>query len=274
VVFDSDATDLPGGDQNGGSIDVFRKDVITGAVDLISTAAGGAQGDSSADSISGDGNVVAFSSSAPNLVDGDTNGTTDVFTRNLSSGAIVRISTRADGGQLSGPSYGAAANGDGRYVAFASRAPDIVAGAAATVRARVYRKDVFTGAVDLASVGVDLAPRTLVDAPLGKMPRRKARAVTGTAEDDGTVARVDVSLGRGIGKGRCLWLGRGSRVVRGKCSSPVWLAARLDNGLRFSLAIRHILPRGTWQLRTRATDQTGTREPARTGTNSLTLKLL
>jgi Ca2+-binding RTX toxin-like protein/Tol biopolymer transport system component len=279
VVFDSDATDLPGGEQNtppgagGATVDVFRKDVITGAVDLVSSAGGGAQGDSTADSVSGDGNVVAFSSAAPNLVPDDSNGTTDVFTRNLVSGAVVRVSTRADGGQLSGPSYAAAASGTGRYIAFVSRAADVVAGTAATARARVYRKDVFTGAVDLVSVGVDLAPRTLVDAPLGSIPRRKARTVSGTAEDDGTVVGVDVSLARRIGKGRCLWLGRGSRVVKGRCNTPVWLAAKLDNGLRFSLAIRHILPRGSWALRTRATDQTGTMEPVRTGTNSLTLKL-
>jgi Ca2+-binding RTX toxin-like protein/Tol biopolymer transport system component len=274
VVFDSDATDLPGGDENGATVDVYRKDVITGAVDLISQAAGGAQGDSTADSLSGDGNVVAFSSAAPNLVPDDTNGTTDVFTRNLVTGAVQRVSTRADGTQLSGPSYAAAASGEGRWIAFASRAPDVVPGTAATARSRIYRKDVFTGAVDLVSVGVNLAPRTLVDAPIGKMPKRKARVVSGTAEDDGTVARVDVSLSRSIGKGRCLWLSSGSRVAKGRCSNPVWLAATLDSGLRFTLAIRHILPRGTWHLRTRATDQTGTREPERPGANSLTLKLL
>jgi hypothetical protein len=123
-------------------------------------------------------------------------------------------------------------------------------------------------------VGIDLAPRSLIDAPLTKMPRRQARAVTGTAEDDGTVARVDMSLSRSIGNGRCLWLGTRSRVVRGRCSRPVWVQAQLANGLRFSLRIRHILPRGTWRLRTRATDQTGTREPVRSGRNSLTLKLV
>jgi hypothetical protein len=123
-------------------------------------------------------------------------------------------------------------------------------------------------------VGINLAPRTLIDAPLGKLPRRKARAVTGSTEDDGTVARVDVSLSRRIGKGRCLWLGRGSRVVHGRCSRPVWVPARLTNGLRFSLQIRHILPRGTWQLRTRATDQTGSSEPVLPERNSVTLKLV
>jgi hypothetical protein len=81
-------------------------------------------------------------------------------------------------------------------------------------------------------------------------------------------------MSRSIGKGRCLWLGARSRVVRGRCAKPVWVAARLDSGLRFSLPIRRLLPRGTWQLRTRATDRTGKREPRRVGRNALTLRLV
>jgi Tol biopolymer transport system component len=254
--------------------DVFRRDMVTGTVDLIAAAPGGANGASTTGSISADGNVVAFGSSASNLVEGDNNGTTDAFVRNLATGQVLRVSAKADGTELGGPSYAPAISGDGRYVAFASRAPDVVADSAPVARARIYRKDLLTGAVDLASVGVDLAPRTLVDAPLGKMPRRKAHAVTGTAEDDSTVVRVDVSLSRSIGRGRCLWLGRGSRVVRGRCSKPVWNGARLANGLRFSLQIRHILPRGTWRLRTRATDATGKREPARSGRNAVAVRLI
>ncbi|MFL5895216.1 MAG: hypothetical protein ACJ76Z_08890 [Thermoleophilaceae bacterium] len=274
VVFDSDATDLPGGDPNGRTVDVFRKDVVTGAVDLISAGMdGGAQGDSTADSISANGNVVAFSSAAPNLVPADSNATTDVFVRNLATGALQRASTRADGGQLSGPSYAAAADIDGRYVAFASRAPDVAPQIAATARARIYRKDLDTGAIDVVSVGIDLAPRSLIAEPLGRLPRRKVRIVTGTAEDDGTVARVDVSLAQTAGHGRCLWLGARGRVVKGKCSKPVWVRARLDGGLRFTLPIRHLLPRGTWALRTRATDSTGRREPARAGASFVSVRL-
>jgi Tol biopolymer transport system component len=274
VVFDSDATDLPGGDANGTTVDVFRKDMVTGVVDLVSPGiGGGAQGDSTADAISANGNVVAFSSAAPNLVDGDANGTTDVFVRNLATGVVQRVSTRADGSQLSGPSYAAAPSGDGRYVAFASRAPDVVAGTAPAARGRVYRKDLASGAVDLVSVGINLAPRSLISEPLGSMPRRKARVVFGTTEDDGTVARVDVSMSRSIGHGRCLWLSARSRIVKGRCSKPVWLGAKLDGGLRFMLAIRHIVPRGTWNVRTRATDETGRQEPARPGRNSVSLRL-
>jgi hypothetical protein len=63
-------------------------------------------------------------------------------------------------------------------------------------------------------------------------------------------------------------------VVRGRCARPVWDGTRLVNGLRFSLQVRHILPRGRWHLRTRATDDTGRREPARSGRSSVTLRLL
>lgn len=275
VAFDSDATNLPGGDLNGTVVDVFRRDMTLGTFDLVSAGdGGGALGDSATGSISSDGNIVAFSSAAPNLVPGDTNGTTDAFVRNLASGQVARVSTRADGSQLDGPSYAPALSGDGNFAAFLSRAPQVTPEAAASERARVYRKNLGSGAVDLVSTGIDLAPRTLVDAPLGRLPRRQARAVTGTTEDDSGVARVDVSLGRAIGKGRCLWLGPGSRLVRGRCSRPLWLRASLDSGLRFSLPIRHILPRGTWRLRTRATDRTGRVEPLRTGSNTRTLKLV
>jgi Tol biopolymer transport system component len=274
VVFDSDATDLPGGDANGRTIDVFRKDVVSGGVDLVSPGVdGGARGDSTADSVSANGNVVTFSSPAPNLVPGDTNATTDVFMRDLGTGEVKRVSTRPDGGQLSGPSYAAAASFDGRYVAFASRAPDVVPGTSPTARARIYRKDMGTGAVDLVSVGINLAPRSLISEPLRPVPRRKARLISGTTEDDGIVARVDVSLSRSVGRGRCLWLGRASRIVRAPCSEPVWTGARLDGGFRFTLPIRHILPRGTWHLRTRATDETGRQEPARPSRNSVSLRL-
>jgi hypothetical protein len=98
--------------------------------------------------------------------------------------------------------------------------------------------------------------------------------VSGTAQDDGGVARVDVSMSRSIGKRRCLWLGPRSRVVRGRCARPVWVRARLDDWLRFSLAIRHILPRGTWRLRTRATDQGGTAEPPRSRSNVVNVRLV
>jgi hypothetical protein len=220
---------------------VLRRDMLAGTTDLVSNTAGDTVG-----SISADGNLVAFSS-------------IDVYVRNFATGQLTQVTD-------DGHSYAPAISGDGRFIAYASRAP----GAAAAI----FRKDLFTGTVDQVSVGINLAPQTLIDAPLGKLPRRQARAVTGTAEDDSVVGRVEVSLSRSIGKGRCLWLGARSRVVRGRCARPVWNTTRLASGLRFSLQIRHILPRGTWRLRTRATDESGLRDPARQGTNSVTLRLV
>ena len=220
---------------------VIRRDMPAGVFDVVTDAPGSTVG-----SISADGNVVAYSS-------------TDVYTRNFATGQVTQVS--ADG-----HSYAPAVSGDGRFVAFASRD--------AGGRARIYRKDLFTGALDLVSVGLDLTPRSLIDAPLGKLPRRKARSITGTAQDDSAVARVEISMSRSIGKGRCLWLGPHSRVIRGRCGRPVWNRARLDDGLRFSLAIRRLLPRGTWRLRSRATDVGGTDEPARGGSNLIRLRLV
>jgi Ca2+-binding RTX toxin-like protein/Tol biopolymer transport system component len=229
---------------------VYRRDMLAGTTDLVAPANGSA---ATTGSISADGNVVAFTSNA------------SVFVRNFATGLTTPVSVNQDGTQLGGPAYAAAISGDAHFAAFVAR----VAGG----RARVYRKDLGDGALELVDSGIDLAPRTLIDAPLGKLARRKARSVTGSAQDDSAVVRVDVSMSRSVGHGRCLWLGRGSMVVRGRCARPVWVPARLVSGLRFSLQIRRLLPRGTWRLRTRALDRQGTLEPARSGTNSVTLRL-
>src|SRR3954469_23258093 len=146
VVFDSDATDLPGGGLNGRTIDVFRKDMATGEVVLVSQGrdGSGANGDSTADSITVDGSGVVYTSNASNLVLDDANGTSDVFAKNLANGAIVKVSTHPDGSGLSGPSMQGSASSDGHFVAFASRAPDVVAGEAPSSRPRIYRRDLAT----------------------------------------------------------------------------------------------------------------------------------
>ena len=69
-------------------------------------------------SISADGRYVAFTSNASNLVAGDTNGASDVFVRDLQTGAITRVSTDAGGAQGNDHSYSPAISADGRYVAF------------------------------------------------------------------------------------------------------------------------------------------------------------
>lgn len=265
VVFDSDATDLPGGELNGATIDVFRKDVIDGTVTLVSQGAdgSGADGDSTADSISGDGQVVGYSSNASNLVPGDANARADAFVRSLPLALNSRISTRQDASELGGPSSGVALSFDGRYAAFGSREP----------RTRIYRKDVATGALDHVTVGIDLPPRSLIGEPSGSELRRRVRLVAGTARDDSALAAVDVAVSRRAGRRGCVWLGRRGALVRRSCDEPLWLRARLTSGLRFTLRIGRLLPRGTWTARSLAIDAAGAVEQDRPGANVVSFVL-
>ena len=129
VAFYSDADNLVPGDTNG-STDIFVKNLSTGVITLVSTSASGAQADgsSSAPVFSPDGTMVAFYSAADNLIVGDTNGATDVFLKNLSTGAIIRVSVDAAGGQTNGNSFNPLFSPDGSKIGFSSNASDIVSG--------------------------------------------------------------------------------------------------------------------------------------------------
>ena len=129
VVFDSDADNLVPGDTNG-QLDVFVKDIATGAITRVSAAADGTQGNglSQGRALSADGTRVAFESDADNLVPGDTNGGTDVFVRDLTTGTITRVSIAADGTQGNGNSLTTSLSGDGTKVAFVTGATNLVPG--------------------------------------------------------------------------------------------------------------------------------------------------
>ncbi|WP_251036596.1 Ig-like domain-containing protein [Arthrobacter sp. ISL-28] len=89
-----------------------------------------ANGSSGSAEISADGRYVAFESSAPNLVPGDTNNSSDVFVHDRGTGAMERVSVASDGTQAN-RSFGSswpAISADGRYVAFVSFADNLVPG--------------------------------------------------------------------------------------------------------------------------------------------------
>ena len=129
VAFASDASDLVPGDTNNAP-DVFVRDLQTGTIMRVSTDKNGGQGNaiSYAPSISADGRYVAFDSDASNLVPGDTNGTLDVFVRDLQSGAITRVSTGAMAIRAMRQSLSSDISADGRYVVFESTASNLVPG--------------------------------------------------------------------------------------------------------------------------------------------------
>ncbi len=78
--------------------------------------------------ISAGGRFVAFSSAASNLVPGDTNAAGDVFVRDRLAGVTRRVSVASSGQQADGPSSAPAISADGRFVAFASAAANLVPG--------------------------------------------------------------------------------------------------------------------------------------------------
>ncbi|HVL89939.1 MAG TPA: hypothetical protein VM841_06865, partial [Actinomycetota bacterium] len=87
---------------------------------LISTVAGGSgNGESDMASLSGDGKIVAFQSTATNIVPNDTNGLSDIFIRDVPAGVTKRVSVTSSGAQIDGGrSQNPAVSGNGRYVVF------------------------------------------------------------------------------------------------------------------------------------------------------------
>jgi Tol biopolymer transport system component len=129
VAFESAATEIIGSDTNG-LRDIFIHDRTTKKNRRVSVRSNEKQawgGDSRRPSISATGRYVAFESDAKNLVKGDTNGKRDIFVRDRKSGKTTRVSLRSDGKQAwGGDSDAAAISANGRYVAFASKATNLV----------------------------------------------------------------------------------------------------------------------------------------------------
>ena len=127
VAFTTDAATVVPGDTNGQS-DVFVRDRIAATTVRVSVATGGVEGGggSSNPAVSSDGRVVAFESPASGLAPGDTNQRPDIFVHDLMSNVTTRVSVTSNGGQARGSSRFPAISADGRIVAFASDAENLV----------------------------------------------------------------------------------------------------------------------------------------------------
>jgi Tol biopolymer transport system component len=134
VAFDLPAAGLVAGDRNGAR-DVFVRDTARGRTRLVSVARGGGVGNatSRAAAISADGRVVAFESSASDLVAGDDDGLRDVFVRDMRAGTT----------RLVAPGRSPALSGDARLVAFEGaggvEVADLQSGSIRRVAAGAYR---------------------------------------------------------------------------------------------------------------------------------------
>ena len=117
-------------DDTNDDMDVYVHDMVTGENELVSRATDGSAGNGASlePALSADGDVVAFTSVADNLIEGDTNAASDVFVRRRSTGETDLISATPDGLPGDGPSRAPGISGDGARVAFLSAAGDLTPG--------------------------------------------------------------------------------------------------------------------------------------------------
>ena len=121
AVFASRATNLVDDDPDGSDMDVFRKDLVTGAVAVVSRAPGGAQANESVagdPDISYDGSRVVFETGAAgNLLGDGIPSASAIVMRDLTFDTSVLASV-TDTGQPATQPAAAAISADGRHVAF------------------------------------------------------------------------------------------------------------------------------------------------------------
>ncbi|MCC6952931.1 MAG: PD40 domain-containing protein, partial [Deltaproteobacteria bacterium] len=129
IAFTSSATNFVSGDTNGVA-DVFLRDTVTGLTQLVSRSSSGVQANAQnyGIAISADGRYVSFTSSATNLVTGDTNGADDLFVFDAQTGTTRRASVGTGGTQANGYALQGSISADGRYVAYSSSASNLVSG--------------------------------------------------------------------------------------------------------------------------------------------------
>ena len=104
--------------------------------------------------ISSNGRYVAFVSWATDLVPDDRNNAPDIFVRDVDLSRTERVSVSTAGNEANAESSLPFISNDGRYIAFTSRATNLVT-ATTEVTEQVYVKDTVTGAVRLVSTGVN-----------------------------------------------------------------------------------------------------------------------
>lgn len=160
VTFVSDSFNLvPGQVDHFGTADVFLWDRLSGAITMVSHAAGAptTSGDFSGSGdprISADGRFVVFTSPASNLVPGQVDEMgDDVFLWDRTTGtsrSVSRQATPSPPGTF-GEAKGGVLSADGRYVAFLGRRESLVPGQPASEAWNAFLFDRLTGTTALVS---------------------------------------------------------------------------------------------------------------------------
>jgi hypothetical protein len=169
ILFASRAANLVTGVTDTNELDdIFLFEIATGTLSVVS-AVGNAtsNGNSFAPTISDNGQVIGFASTATNLISGvtDNNNGADVFARRSPTSALELISANpagtATGGVTGGNAFGVlgsskpVVSGDGRFITFASNANDLTSGDANGNDLDIFTRDLTANATLLISAKPD-----------------------------------------------------------------------------------------------------------------------
>ncbi|SFK79259.1 beta strand repeat-containing protein [Falsiroseomonas stagni] len=152
IAFVTEASNLVPGDTNG-KRDIFVKDLYTGELTIVSRGVSGAEANGAAYIgflFSPDGTKLAFYSDATNLGPTDTNNRTDLYIKDLITGAVTLESVIPGGAEPNAYFSHLAYSPDGKSIAFVSNATTLVPGVTGGFD-NVYVKNLATGAYTLVS---------------------------------------------------------------------------------------------------------------------------
>ncbi|MCK6445207.1 MAG: calcium-binding protein [Planctomycetes bacterium] len=151
LAFISALSTFVPGDTNGVA-DAFLLDRTTGSIVRVSVDSNGVQGDglTALADVSADGRTLALWSWATNFAPDDTNGMEDIFVHDTVAHTTSRVSVDSFGGQSNAYSERPVISGDGRRVAFASFASNLVPGDVNGFM-DIFVHDRQTGVTELAS---------------------------------------------------------------------------------------------------------------------------
>jgi hypothetical protein len=154
-VFASMANNLSPLDLNN-SFDVYLRDTLTGATELISMSDNGVSGNgwSSYPQVTDNGRYVVFFSDANDLIKRDKNSATDVFRYDRITGTMELISKSTSGVQSNGTSELPSVNSDGNLVAFVSYSTNLDA----SPNQGVFVRDVLNSITERVSIKSDGTP--------------------------------------------------------------------------------------------------------------------
>lgn len=152
VVFSSSATNLIENDSNGVD-DIFVHDRVTGTNYRASVGPQGQEGSAASNhpAISGDGHVVAFTSSSPEFTSGPNGDFPQAYVRVQAEGLTELVSRTATGMPGMGVSRDIALSANGRFVAFESEVTNLVATPTNSF-GDIFVRDRQTGAIEHVSL--------------------------------------------------------------------------------------------------------------------------